>query len=450
MRPFRIPFPQLGTFLLFTLVSASPAQVRDPAPRSVVSANDEAREWFEDAKLGLFIHWSIDSLLGKGVVVMDDHQIPIAEYEKLPARFNPTDFDAETWVKMAKASGARYITVTSKHHDGFCMFDSKLTRYDVVDATPFARDPLKDLARACGKHGLKIFFYYSLLDWHHPDYFPRGQSGRTAGREEHGDWSRYIAYVQGQVREICTNYGPIGGIWFDGTWDRPDADWDLKTIYQIVHELQPHALVGNNHHGKPKPGEDIVRWEPHPHGGNRQADKPAQPMEFWLTLNNSYGHVAADKAFKSPEQLIHQLITTSGHGANLLLFIAPKPNGSFAPSCTERLVVIGQWLDKHGETVFTTRPGPIPPGAWGVSLRKGGKNPLGLIYLHVTNPKAPIELPGRFLSYDARVYGASGFLNTFHGDGLFQIELPEDKRMTIDTVIVLTPKILSPERGVRR
>ena len=122
----------------------------------------------------------------------------------------------------------KYITVTSKHHDGFCMFDSKLTRYDIVDATPYGKDPLKALADACHKQGLKLFFYYSLLDWHHPDYFPRGRTGQAAGRAEKGDWKRYVAYYQGQVRELCTNYGEIGGIWFDGWWDRPEADWDLE------------------------------------------------------------------------------------------------------------------------------------------------------------------------------------------------------------------------------
>src|SRR5262249_4120318 len=153
--------------------------------------NTAARQWFQDAKFGLFIHWGIYSLLAKGEWVMDRDQLPIREYAKLPPRFNPAKFDAEAWVKLAKAAGAKYLTITSKHHDGFCMFDSRLTEYDVVDATPYRMDPLKALADACHQQGIKLFFYYSLLDWHHPDYFPLGQTGRAAGREAKGDWKRY-------------------------------------------------------------------------------------------------------------------------------------------------------------------------------------------------------------------------------------------------------------------
>ncbi len=188
---------------------------------------------------------------------MEKSKIPVSEYEKLPPQFNPTGFNAEEWVKTAKEAGMKYITITSKHHDGFCMFDSKLTRYDIVDATPYAKDPMKALAEACHKHGLKLFFSYSLLDWHHPDYFPCGRTGHATGREEGGDWSKYVAYYQGQVRELCTNYGAIGGLWFDGWWDRPDADWDLVGTYKIIHDLQPGALVGNNHHVNPFPGKDF-------------------------------------------------------------------------------------------------------------------------------------------------------------------------------------------------
>src|SRR4051794_20577253 len=163
-------------------VAAQEATSADRAP----DASARARRWFEDAKFGLFVHWGVYSLLGKGEWVMNNDNIPIAEYEKLPPRFHPSAFDAEAWVKTAKAAGMKYITITSKHHDGFCMFDSKLTRYDIVDATPYARDPLKALADACHDHKIKLFFYYSLLDWHHPDYFPRGGTGKAAGREEKG------------------------------------------------------------------------------------------------------------------------------------------------------------------------------------------------------------------------------------------------------------------------
>ena len=266
----------------------------DDQTSSASGANAVAKRWFEDAKFGLFVHWGVYSLLGKGEWVMNNDKLPISEYQKLPPRFNPVKFDADEWVRLAKAAGMKYITITSKHHDGFCMYDSSLTGYDIVDATPYGKDPMKALATACHKQGIKLFFYYSLLDWHHPDYFPRGKTGQTAGREEKGDWKTYVAYYQGQVRELCSNYGEIGGIWFDGWWDRPEADWDLAGTYRIIHELQPGALVGNNHHVAPFPGEDFQMFEQDLPGENSAGFNKAGvtsklPLETCLTMNQSWG-----------------------------------------------------------------------------------------------------------------------------------------------------------------
>src|SRR5918911_3971239 len=174
--------------------------------------NLAAREWFRGAKFGMFVHWGVYSVLGRGEWVMNVEKMPIADYEPLAARFNPTAFDAKEWVALAKAAGARYITITSKHHDGFAMFGSRLTDWDIVDRTPYKRDVLKQLADECHRQGIKLFFYYSQLDWHSPDYFPRGQTGRTAGRPESGDWNKYLDYMDGQLAEPLTNYGSIAGI----------------------------------------------------------------------------------------------------------------------------------------------------------------------------------------------------------------------------------------------
>jgi alpha-L-fucosidase len=275
--------------------------------RATTDQTAAAQRWFADAKLGLFIHWGVYSLLGKGEWVMDHDKIPISEYAKLPPRFKPVRFDAEAWVKLARSAGAKYITITSKHHDGFCMFASRLTDYDVVDATPDHVDRLKALADACHQEKIKLFFYYSLLDWHHPDYYPLGKTGQTAGREAKGDWKRYVAYYQGQVRELCTNYGAIGGIWFDGWWDKPDADWDLAGTYRLIHELQPGALVGNNHHVEPLPGEDFQIFEQdvpgeNAAGFNKAGVEAKLPLETCLTINQSWGFNPRDTAYKSSEQ----------------------------------------------------------------------------------------------------------------------------------------------------
>ena len=217
-------------------LSVAGATRAQPAYRPGV-VNLAAREWFQNARFGLFVHWGVYSVLGDGEWVMNNRRIPAADYEKLPALFNPTDFDAAEWVALAKAAGMKYITITSKHHDGFAMFDSKVSDYNVVARTPYKKDVLKALADECRRQGLKLFFYYSQLDWHHADYFPRGRTGRDAGRPEQGEWSRYIDYMDGQLRELLTNYGDIGGIWFDGWWDRPDADWRLDHTYALIRYL---------------------------------------------------------------------------------------------------------------------------------------------------------------------------------------------------------------------
>ena len=177
-----------------------------PSPENLA-----ARKWFQDARFGLFVHWGIYSLLSDGEWVMNNRGIPSADYERVAAFFNPIRFDADEWVQLAKDAGMRYITITSKHHDGFAMFDSKVSDWDIVDRTPYKKDVLKALAEATRRHGLKLFFYYSQLDWHHPDYHPLGRTGRTAGRPDKGEWPRYLEYMDAQLTELLTNYGEIGG-----------------------------------------------------------------------------------------------------------------------------------------------------------------------------------------------------------------------------------------------
>ncbi|MFI5456706.1 MAG: alpha-L-fucosidase [Isosphaerales bacterium] len=407
--------------------------------------NAAARRSFEDDKFGLFIHWGVYSLLGKGEWVMNNDKIPASEYAKLPPRFNPARFDAGGWVKLAKAAGARYITVTSKHHDGFCMFASRLTDYDVVDATPCHLDPLKALADACRREKIKLFFYYSLLDWHHPDYFPLGRTGRTAGRDPKGDWKRYVAFYQGQLRELCTNYGEIGGIWLDGWWDRPDADWDLAGTYRLIHDLQPGALVGNNHHVTPFPGEDFQMFEQdlpgeNAAGFNRAGVSTNLPLETCLTINHSWGYNAGDTEYKSAGQIIHALVGAAGRGANLLLNVGPRPDGTIDRDAAQRLQEVGKWLATYGESVYGTRRGPIPPQPWGVSTAKGSPADQK-IYLHVLTPKddEPIVFDRR-LAWTPLLFGKTNPLKLTERQHVLVLDLPKDARTPIDTVIVLSPK----------
>src|SRR5205085_4395563 len=240
------------SIFLFAPVRLAAQSTDKPGP-----ANLAARRWFQDAKFGLFIHWGVYSVLGEGEWVMNIKKMTVSEYEKLPPRFNPTEFDPAEWVALAKAAGMKYITITAKHHDGFAMFDSRTSDYNIVTRTPYRQDVLKALAEECRRQGLRLFFYYSQLDWHHPDYFPRGRTGQHTERPESGDWARYLDFMDSQLTELLSGYGPIGGIWFDGMWDKPDAEWRLPRTYALIHRLQPAALIVPNHHRAPLPGEEV-------------------------------------------------------------------------------------------------------------------------------------------------------------------------------------------------
>ncbi|MCD6308835.1 MAG: alpha-L-fucosidase [Candidatus Latescibacteria bacterium] len=358
-------------------------------------SNLAMREWFRDAKFGLFVHWGVYSVLGKAGAewVMNVDKMPIAEYEKLPPQFNPVKFDPDEWCRMVKDAGMKYITITSKHHDGFAMFDSAVSDYDIVDRTPYGKDVLKMLDEACQRHGLKLFFYHSQLDWHHPDYFPRGRTGRDyTGRPESGDWQRYLDYMDAQLRELCTNYN-VGAIWFDGMWDKPDADWRLGKTYRMIHDIRSEIMIGSNHHVTPYPGEDFQMFEKGLPGKDPFSRagfvSDMIPLETCETINNSWGYNKEDKKFKSTKDLIHYLVRAAGNNANFLLNVGPKPDGTIQEEFRDRLAGMGAWMRENGESVYGTRGGPIPPQSWGVTTNRDGK-----VYLIVTADDDLIAVPG--------------------------------------------------------
>ncbi|MCI0338004.1 MAG: alpha-L-fucosidase [Acidobacteria bacterium] len=432
-------FLSLIIIAMSSLIIAPALSIAQSAYRPA-SANLEARRWFQEARFGLFIHWGVYSVLSKGEWVMNNDKMPIADYEKLPAQFNPTEFDPVEWVSLAKAAGMKYITITSKHHDGFAMFDSKLTDWDIVDRTPYKKDVLKMLADECQKQGIKLFFYYSQLDWRHPDYFPRGRTGLTAGRGESGEWFKYIDFMDGQLRELLTNYGPIGGIWFDGMWDKPKAEWRVEQTYKLIHELQPAALVGSNHHIKPIPGEDFQMFEKdlpghNTAGFNEQSEVGELPLETCETINNAWGYNADDKKFKSTKDLIHYLVRAAGYNANFLLNVGPMPNGKIQPEFVTRLKDIGQWLEKNGETIYGTRGGPLTPRPWGVTTRKGNK-----VYLHIINwPDSVLSMPKMPQKVKTAKFFKDGSKVEFleHDKYGFFIRIPQTAVDEIDTIVVL-------------
>ena len=377
MNPRRVVLATVTGVLL--AASAADLNAQQPVPPERVAA----REHFRDAGFGVFIHWGVYSLLGQGEWVMQNKSIPVTDYEWLASTFDPVNFDAHAWVTAIKTAGARYITITSRHHDGFAMFATKANRYNIVDWTRFHRDPLAELAAECRRQGIQLFFYYSQLDWHNPDYFPRGGTGKASGRPETGDWNRYIAFMNSQLTELLTNYGPIGGIWFDGMWDKPGADWHLDSTYALIHRLQPTALIVPNHHQAPRPGEDVQTFEQDLPGANTAGFNTttittALPLETSLTMNGAWGFNLTDHNWKSPAELIGYLVRAAGNNANLLLNIGPRPDGTIQPEALDRLAAIGDWLRAHGASIYGTRGGPIPPRVWGATTRRGDT-----VFVHV-------------------------------------------------------------------
>jgi alpha-L-fucosidase len=401
--------------------------------------NLKNREWFQDAKFGLFVHWGVYSILGDGEWVMNNQQIPVKQYERLPDFFDPESFDPAEWVSMVKKAGMKYITITSKHHDGFAMYDSEVSDYDIVDRTPYGNDVLKMLKEECDKQGIKLFFYYSQLDWHHPDYFPRGRTGKGfTGRPQKGDWNNYIDYMNTQLTELLTNYGEIGGIWFDGMWDKPDADWQLDKTYSLIHELQPGAMIGSNHHVEPFAGEDFQMFErdlpgENTMGFNQTGTISELPLEMCETMNGSWGFNLQDQNYKSVKRLIQTMVKAAGYGANFLLNTGPMPNGKIQQENIDTLMAMGEWLEKYGETIYETRKGPIRPAEWGATTMT--KN--GTVYIHLLEMKGEnLLIPSLPKKIKSATYFENGDLVDYEETkyGLL-LNIPKNRQNNIDTVL---------------
>jgi alpha-L-fucosidase len=405
--------------------------------------NLKTREWFQQAKFGLFIHWGVYSILGDGEWVMNNQQISAKTYEKIPAFFNPTEFDAKAWVQMAKDAGMKYITITSKHHDGFAMWDSKVSDYNIVKKTPYGKDVLKMLADECRKEGIKLFFYHSQLDWHHPEYFPRGNTGRDyTGRSESGDMNKYLDYMDAQLTELLTGYGDIAGIWFDGMWDKKDADWRLEKTYKLIHQLQPAALVGSNHHRPPYEGEDFQMFEKDLPGHNSTGFSPEQkigtlPKETCETINNSWGFHLKDNQHKSKKDLVQYLVKAAGYDANFLLNVGPMPNGKIQPEHIQSLKEVGEWLSKNGETVYGTKGGPLTARDWGVTTQKDNK-----VYVHILkwfDESIIIPTWGKKIK-SAKLFSDKSNLKFSDNEFGITLTIPKNKLDEIDTIVELELK----------
>jgi alpha-L-fucosidase len=424
--------PSIIVAIAFCTGSAAFGQGYQPS-----ESNLKARQWFQDAKFGMFIHWGVYSVPSDGEWYMEQKKVPVSEYEKFAPQFNPTEFSAAEIVLLAKSAGMKYITITSKHHDGFAMFATKQNKWNIVDGTPYGKDPLQQLAEECRKQGIKLFFYHSQLDWHSLNYFPLGRTGHSAGRPEGGDFHQYLDFMDAQLTELLTNYGDVAGIWFDGMWDKPNADWELQRTYSLIHKLQPAALIGSNHHHAPFEGEDFQMFEKDLPGANtagfNQTSISTLPLETCETVNGAWGYNKNDKNFKSVPNLIHYLVRAAGSNANFLLNIGPMSTGKVQPEFVERLHAMGDWMAKNGETIYGTRGGPITPRSWGVSTKKGNT-----VYLHVLDWKddylALPDLPG---AKEAHLFGSNAKLDLQKLNGGMLLHLPAGVRDLVDTIVVV-------------
>lgn len=427
----------ISSMIAMQLSAATPETTDSYTP---TSENVASREAFQNDKFGIFIHWGVYSMMGQGEWVMQESRIPRDEYAKQVSGFYPSKFNAHDWVAAIKASGAKYITITSRHHDGFSMFHTKQSNYNIVDATPFKRDVLKELSEECQKQGIALHFYYSHLDWYRDDYYPLGNTGQYAGRDEkqHGEWSSYEAFMKNQLTELLTNYGPIRAIWFDGWWDKPDWNWDLNGQYALIHQLQPNCLVGNNHHKAVKPGEDIQIFERDLPGENKAGYSAGQsvgqlPLETCETMNGMWGYKITDQNYKSTRDLIRYLVSAAGKNANLLMNIGPQPNGELPAVAVQRLKEMGEWMNVYGETIYGTRGGLVSPRDWGVTTQKGNR-----LFVHITDLKDK----GLYLPITQKVKKAFVFKDKTpvkfkqdkQGTVLFFDEVPSD----IDYVVELS------------
>jgi alpha-L-fucosidase len=414
---------------------------------------DARMEWWRDARFGLFIHWGLYSIPAgewKGSTnhaewIRTTAQIPLTEYDTFANRFNPVKFDPAEWVRMAKDAGMKYIVITSKHHDGFCLFDSKQTEFDVMK-TPFKRDILKELAEACRKEGLKICWYHSIMDWHHPDYLPRREWEKDRSAEG-ADFSRYVQYLKSQIKELLTNYGDISVLWFDGEWE---STWNTtygKDLYNYVRSLQPSIIV-NNRVGAGRSGMQGMTKEGEFAGdfGTPEQEIPATGMpgldwETCMTMNNNWGFNRHDNNWKSSKDLIQKLADISSKGGNFLLNVGPTAEGVFPQQSIDRLRTIGEWMKVNGEAVYGTQASPFNALPWGRCTQKaldGGTR----LYLHVFNwpSNGKLVLPGIF-NQPRKSYVLAdvkkGALKVSRREDALVIDLPRSIPDSLNSVVVL-------------
>ena len=398
-------FGKLAALAAFASVAITPAGAETTAER------DARMAWFREARFGLFIHWGVyavpagewDGKTNYGEWFMEETKMPVSQYEKFAAQFNPVRFNAREWVRMAKDAGMKYIVITSKHHDGFALWNSQVSDWD-IGATPWKRDPLKELADACAAAGLRFCFYHSIMDWHHPDWGTR-RAWNDRAPSTPPDMNRYLPYLKAQLKELLTGYGPLGILWFDGEWESPWTHQLGLDLYHYVRSFQPEIII-NNRVGKGRAGMGGMdqgqgvgdygtpEQEIPPTGFG-----PGVDWESCMTMNNHWGYNRHDQNWKSTSVLVRNLIDCASKGGNYLLNVGPTGEGLFPEPSVVRLREIGEWMRVNHEAIYGTTASPFRRLAWGRVTQKPGR-----LYLHVFDWPATGRLEVPLASAIQRAY----------------------------------------------
>ncbi|MBI1851131.1 MAG: alpha-L-fucosidase [Planctomycetes bacterium] len=422
-------------------------------PKSSTGSDDHRLDWWRDARFGMFIHWGLYAVPAGEWNGRTDHgewirttaQIPVERYEQFRDQWNPVKFDADAWARTAKQAGMRYIVITTKHHDGFCNFDSKLTDWDVM-STPFHRDVMKELADACRREGIRICWYHSIMDWHHPDYLPRRDWEKDTRTAQGADFNRFVDYLHGQVRELLTKYGPIGVMWFDGEWESTWTHEQGVALYELCRKLQPDVIVNNrvdtgrnDMQGMTRDGEFVGDFGT-PEQEIPATGAPGVDWETCMTMNDHWGYNAHDQNFKTTEDLVRKLVDIASKGGNFLLNVGPTAEGLIPATSIERLRDIGKWMDVNGDSIHGTTASPFESLPWGRCTVKC-KDAFTTLYLHVFDWPASHELvlPG-LGNLPVRARLLADPTHTLHferEDAAVRIELPAAAPDPICSVVAL-------------
>jgi len=397
--------------------------------------------WWREARFGMFIHWGLyaehgNELNGRRGGRYSEwlvQGVPNEEYEKLVDRFNPTEFDADAIVRLAKQAGMKYIVITTKHHEGFSMWNSESNPYNVM-ATPWRRDAMKEMAEACRRHDMRLGWYYSVLDWHHPDYLPRRKVDQRP--VEGADYNRYVEFMKAQLTELLTNYGDIAVVWFDGDWEKGPEQHRSHEIVDLIHTLQPKAIV-NNRIGLPMDYDTPEQRIP-------EDDIPQRDWETCMTINSSWGYNKFAKDWKPANELICHLADIASKGGNFLLNIGPDGKGRVTPQDVERLQAIGKWMAVNGESIRDTGATVFRSSAstpWGRCTVKKLAGNRTRLYLHVFDwPKDGKLVVPELGNTPARAFllGASGSaLEATPGSAGVVVQVPQLQPDPANSVVAL-------------